>query len=220
VDYLIESLINPSAKIKEGYHTVMVTTKDGKVTTGGMVTDGAEELVIRDPANQMIKIAKSNVASSQMIPASMMPPGLTASLRQDEFVDLVKFLSELGREGAFKTPANKFIRNWRTMGTMDQATIDHIRHVGLPALSDAKFDYPWEPKLSMVNGDLPIAEAAVPVKMYPWFPRIAQCKLKQASPGKVKLKLSHTKGILIVVDGAGDLATFRVEITEGAAVVE
>jgi putative heme-binding domain-containing protein len=249
VDYLIESLINPSAKIKEGYHTVMVTTKDGKVTTGGMVTDGADELVIRDPANQMIKIAKSSIASSQMIPASMMPPGLTASLRQDEFIDLVKFLSELGREGPYKTPTAKYVRNWRTMGVMDQPKIDHTRHVGLPALNDASYPYPWEPRYSLVNGDLPIGEAPVPFKMYPWFPRIAQFRLKQASAGKVKLKLSHTKGILIVADdkllpetpevlelslspgshsitvvaqreGAGDLASLRVEILEGATVVE
>jgi putative heme-binding domain-containing protein len=249
VDYLIESLLNPSAKIKEGYHTVLVTLKDGKVTTGGMVTDGAEEIVIRDPANQLIKIAKSNVASSQMIPTSMMPPGLTASLRQDEFVDLVKFLSELGREGDFKTPPNKYVRNWKTMGVMQQADIDHVRHVGLHALSEKGYNYPWEPKYSRVNGDLPLSELPVPVKMYPWFPRIAQFSLKSAEAGKVKLKLSHTQGILVVAadkllaettaemvldlkagstpvtiiaqrEGAGDLQNLRIEILEGIAVVE
>jgi putative heme-binding domain-containing protein len=99
VDYFIESLLEPSKKIKEGYHMVIVSKKDGGVVSGGLVNDGAEELTIRDPANQIVKVAKSAIASRQMSPVSMMPPGMTASLREDEFVDLVRFLSELGREG-------------------------------------------------------------------------------------------------------------------------
>ena len=30
-DYLVESLLYPNAKIKEGYHSVLIATKDGKV---------------------------------------------------------------------------------------------------------------------------------------------------------------------------------------------
>ncbi|MBL9117992.1 MAG: hypothetical protein JNJ83_23490 [Verrucomicrobiaceae bacterium] len=200
VDYLIESLINPNAKIKEGYHMVMVTTKDNQIISGGLVTDGAEELVIRDPANQIRKVAKSNVASKAISPASMMPPGLTASLRQDEFIDLVRFLSELGREGAYKISPKRYVRSWKGMGPMDQATIDHIRHVGLHALNNKADKYPWQPIYSTVDGKLPLTELPVPVKMYPWFPKIAQFGLKLDSPGKVKLALSETKGVIIVVD--------------------
>ena len=250
VDYLIESLLNPSAKIKEGYHMVIVTTKDGKVVSGGMVTDGAEEIVIRDPANQMITLAKSNVASKQISPASMMPPGLTASLREDEFVDLVRFMSELGREGDYKTPANRYVRNWRVMGAMTQDTVDHIRHVGLHALHDVKHPYPWEVRFSAVDGSLPLNETVAAAKMYPWFPKIARFGLKLEAAGKVKLGLSETKGVVMVVNDAQvqelkpemelDLKagsnlisllitrdnptlqeqSIRVEILEGAAVVE
>ncbi len=250
VDYLIESLLNPSAKIKEGYHMVIVTTKDGKVVSGGMVTDGAEELVIRDPANQMITIAKSNVASKQISPASMMPPGLTASLREDEFVDLVRFMSELGREGAYKTPPNRYVRNWRVMGAMTQETVDHIRHVGLHALHEDGHPYPWEGRFSTVDGGLPLNESVAAARMYPWFPKIARFDLKMDAAGKVKLGLSETKGVVMVVNDSQvqelkpemelDLKagsnlisllvtrdnpelqekSIRVEILEGAAVVE
>jgi putative heme-binding domain-containing protein len=200
VDYLIESLINPNAKIKEGYHMVMVTTKDNQIISGGLVTDGAEELIIRDPANQIHKVAKANVASKTISPASMMPPGLTASLRQDEFIDLVRFLSELGREGAYKISPKRYIRTWKGMGVMDQGTIDHIRHVGLPALNNKADKYPWQIIYSTVDGKLPLTELPVPLKMYPWFPKIAQFSLKLDSPGKVKLALSETKGVIVVVD--------------------
>lgn len=247
VDYLIESLLNPTAKIKEGYHMTMVTTKDGQVIAGGVAQDGSDELVIRDATNQMHKVAKANIAQKTISPVSMMPPGLTASLREDEFLDLVRFLSELGREGAYKTPANHYIRTWRTMGVMEQADIDHVRHVGLFALNDRNYKYPWEYKTSLVSGDLPLAEMPVPVKMYPWFPRIAQCDLEMPAAGQVKLKLSATKGIIVTVGekiiqevtedlpldlpagkstvtfvltrAAGELPGFKVEIVDGPAKV-
>ena len=247
VDYLIESLLNPSAKIKEGYHMVIVTQKDGQVISGGLVQDG-DELIIRDPANQMHKVAKANIASKVLSPASMMPPGLTASLRQDEFIDLISFLSRLGKEGAYKIAPNKFVRTWKTMGVMEQETIDQVRHGGLPLLNDATKPFPWQTTLSTVDGNLPLLKLPVPVKMYPWFPRIAQFGLKLTSDGKIKLGLSETKGVVVVVDqnelkelkpeleldlkagshrvtvlvtrDAGELKTFRVELLDGAAVLE
>ena len=247
VDYLIESLLNPTAKIKEGYHMTMVTTKDGGVFAGGIAQDSSDELVIRDAANQMHKIAKANIAQKTISPVSMMPPGLTASLREDEFLDLVRFLSELGREGPYKTPANRYIRTWRTMGVMEQVDVDHIRHVGLFALNDRAYKYPWEMKLSLVNGNIPLEELPVPGRMYPWFPRIAQCDLEMPAAGKVKLKLSATKGVLVAVGDkmvqevtdeltldlpagkttvsfvitreAGELGGFSVEILDGPAKV-
>jgi hypothetical protein len=203
---------------------------------------------IRDPANQMHKIAKANIASRVMSPASMMPPGLTASLRQDEFVDLISFLSRLGTEGAYKIAPNKYVRTWKTMGVMEQATIDQVRHTGLQLLNDSSQPFPWTLTYSTVDGNLPLLELPVPVKMYPWFPRIAQFGLKLTSDGKVKLGLSETKGVVVVVDqnelkelkpeleldlkagshrvtvlvtrDAGELKTFRVELLDGAAVLE
>ena len=246
VDYLIESLLEPSKKIKEGYHMVIVSKKDGGVISGGLVNDGAEELTIRDPANQIVKVAKSAIAKREMSPVSMMPPGMTASLREDEFIDLVRFLSELGREGAYKTQPNRYIRTWKAMGKMEQKDIDHVRHVGSFALNDEKYAYPWQIALSQVNGDLPLADLPAAQKMYPWFPKIVQFGLKMDSAGKIKLGFSTVKGIVVAVDGeelkelnpqqdlelkvgphrvsvlvtrdAGDLAAFRVEILDGATV--
>lgn len=248
IDYLIESILNPSAKIKEGYHMIVVTKKDGQVVSGGLVQDGNDELVIRDPANQLQKVAKGEIASRVMSPVSMMPPGLTASLREDEFLDLVSFLSQLGKEGAFKIAPNKYVRTWKTMGPMEQADIDHVRHDGLPNLNDRNYKFPWLLSYSQVNGELPLADLPAAAKMYPWFPKIAQFGLKLAGDGKVKLGISETKGVIVVVDkeevkdlkpafdldlkagshlvtvlvtrDAGDLKALKVELVEGAATLE
>ncbi len=247
VDYLIESILNPTAKIKEGYHMTMVTTKDGQVYAGGVAQDGADELVIRDAGNNLHKIAKNTIVKKEISPVSLMPPGLTASLREDEFLDLVRFLSELGREGPFKTQPNRYIRTWRTMEAMEQADNDHVRHVGLFALNDRTYKYPWVLKYSLVNGDIPLDELPVAARMYPYFPRIAQCDLEMPAAGKVKLKLSAAKGVYVAVNDAtikevteeltldlpagksvvsfvvareaGDLPGFRVEILDGPAKV-
>ena len=248
VDYLIESILNPSAKIKEGYHMIVVTKKDGQVVSGGLVQDGNEELVIRDPANQMQKVAKSQIASRVISPVSMMPPGLTTSLREDEFLDLVSFLSNLGKEGAFKIAPNKYVRTWRTMGVMEQADIDHVRHDGLPNLNDHSYKFPWQLTYSTVNGELPLTELPAAAKMYPWFPKIAQFGLKLTGNGKVQLGINETKGVIVVVDNeeikdlkktidldlkAGshlvtvvvtrenvELQSLRVELLQGAAELE
>jgi len=245
VDYLIESLLEPSKKIKEGYHMVIITTTDGAVVSGGLVQDGQAEVVIRDPANQLHKVPKAKIASRVMSPASMMIPGLTASLREDEFVDLVRFLSELGKEGDYKIKTNRFVRTWKVMGTMEQADIDFVRHTGLQALNDAGHAFPWQLTYSKVSGDLPLDELVPSAKMYPWFPKIGQFGLKLDGAGKVKLGLNETKGVVVVVGekilkspestlaldlpagrttvsvlatrDAGDLKNLRVELLEGAA---
>ncbi|SFH93669.1 PVC-type heme-binding CxxCH protein [Planctomicrobium piriforme] len=111
-DYIVQSLLDPSAKIKEGYHTVTVATTDGKVVNGVMVREGADELVLRDAQNREVAIPKGDIDERVNSPTSMMPADLIAKLPRDEFVDLVAFLSSLGKEGPFKIPQNRFVRKW------------------------------------------------------------------------------------------------------------
>ena len=77
----------------------------------------------------MIKVAKADVKSKVISPVSLMPPGLTSSLREDEFVDLVRFLSELGQEGDFKVDSRPVIRNWMALQPTDRIRSE-IGHYG------------------------------------------------------------------------------------------
>lgn len=84
----------------------------------------------------------------------MMPPGLTASLREDEFVDLVRFLSELGKEGDFKTEPKPFIRNWKVL-TNHAHPSDQIRDKEAAIFAKPSKDDQWaESFYSRVNGEL------------------------------------------------------------------
>ena len=112
VDYIIESLLQPSAKIKEGYHTVSVITTDGGALSGTLVREGGGVVVLRDATGKEIEVPEAKVQQKIVVPVSMMPPMLTASLRRDQFVDLVAFMAALGREGDFKAPSDAFIRRY------------------------------------------------------------------------------------------------------------
>ena len=94
---LLESLLNPSTDIKQGYQTVIVTTRDKAVVAGLMQRKTGEAHLIRDPAGKIVSIPNADVARLDSSPVSLMPPGLTASLRRDELVDLMKLLTSLGK---------------------------------------------------------------------------------------------------------------------------
>ena len=110
VDYIIDSLLDPAKKIKEGYHTTVITTKRGEVITGGLVRESDGEVVVRMVDGSFKDIKRNLISKIEVSPVSLMPPGLTASLRKDEFVDLVSFLSSLVKEGEYKTPSGRYVR--------------------------------------------------------------------------------------------------------------
>ena len=92
-----------------------MTLKNGDAHAGGIVSESKTELVIRDLTGKHNRIAKADEASKTISPVSLMPVGLTAQLREDEFVDLVRFMSELGKEGKYKTTTNRFARAWEVL---------------------------------------------------------------------------------------------------------
>jgi len=157
VDYLIDSLLNPTSKIKEGYHTTFVTTKGGASYTGGVDSETGEVLVIRDALGALHRIPKAEIASKEISPISMMPAGLTAALREDEFVDLVRFLSELGKEGPYKLQASNHIRAFTSL-LPHQRVRDEIGHYGPAIFTEPVASYQWVPFYSRVDGMIPPGE--------------------------------------------------------------
>lgn len=189
VDYLVNSLLLPSDKIKEGYHTTLVTLKNGDSFAGAIAGEDNKELVIRDAAGKENRIPKSEIASNNISPVSLMPPGLTAQLREDEFVDLVRFLSELGKEGDFKTPSNRFIRQWQVLMPHER-TRDDIGHYGQKIFAEDFKGYQWLPMYSKVDGSLPVDEAPEMVGRGSNRYTVARTFIDVTGSGKISLKVS------------------------------
>ena len=74
-DYLIESILYPNRKIKEGYHSVVVETKDDRSLVGVQVSETGSEIVLRDAADKLVSIPRNQV-KRKINGQSLMPPAL------------------------------------------------------------------------------------------------------------------------------------------------
>ncbi len=97
-DYLIESLLNPEASLKDGYALVRVVTEDGGVMVGQLAGESTHALQLKDASGGAHTIPLSQVRERAIVPGSLMPAGLMGQLDRDEFLDLLAYLSSLGKE--------------------------------------------------------------------------------------------------------------------------
>ena len=92
-EFLLESLINPHAKLAKGFGTVTVVLEDGKVISGTVASESETTLVLRtsDGKTRDIQIAE---IEQRVKPQSPMPPmGDVLTLR--ELRDVIEYLSTL-----------------------------------------------------------------------------------------------------------------------------
>ena len=188
VDYLIESLLEPSKKIKEGYHTNLVTLKNGDSFAGGILSETDSELVIRDLTGKHNRIAKADIGSQIISPVSLMPVGLTTQLREDEFVDLVRFMNELGKEGKYKTRTNRFARQWEVLPARSPNP-GTIHHYGAEMFTQEFSGYKWEPFYAMVGGGIPVDEVPVALQRRADKYQVMRTHIEVTKPGKHKMRL-------------------------------
>ena len=98
---IVEELLWPNRQIKEGFSVVQVVTTDGKILQGYERTNRAgpesSDLVIEDPATGKLTTISKQDIEEKRITGSPMPTGLTALLSENQLLDLIQYLTELGR---------------------------------------------------------------------------------------------------------------------------
>ena len=116
-DYIIESIVNPAAKVKEGYHAFSFTMKDGSEAIGIPSRETPQEQFIRTIAGEQglpkVNIVSKKLAEGAPSGSSLMPVGLTAAWSDRERLNLYAFLMELGRPGPFDASKNNVARVWQ-----------------------------------------------------------------------------------------------------------
>ncbi|HEV7926438.1 MAG TPA: PVC-type heme-binding CxxCH protein [Verrucomicrobiae bacterium] len=115
-DALYEAILDPSAGIAFGYENWQITLKSGDDLNGIVVSDTADELIIKDAKAIPTHIKKSDIVSRRQLKLSLMPAGLQQAMSTQDLVDLVEYLSSLkkataqhgveGATGALTSPAN------------------------------------------------------------------------------------------------------------------
>ena len=92
LEKVMESMLDPSKEIKEGYQTYVATTKNGLTVSGLKVSQTAKELILRDPTGKDVRIAADDLEGVIASKKSLMPDDVVRHLSFGEFIDLVAFL--------------------------------------------------------------------------------------------------------------------------------
>ena len=88
---ILESVVEPNAKVSAGFGTTSVTRKDGSSVTGLQKEDTPEKLVLQTGDGALVVIPRADV-QAQVPPLSVMPP-MGFILSPAELRDVVEFLS-------------------------------------------------------------------------------------------------------------------------------
>jgi quinoprotein glucose dehydrogenase len=92
VEKILETIIEPSKEIKEGYQSYRATTNAGTVVTGLKISETPMEVVIREATGRDIRIAKSDLEDLSASRVSLMPENAISQLSYEQLLDLVAFL--------------------------------------------------------------------------------------------------------------------------------
>src|SRR5262249_49372403 len=74
--HLIESVLDPSAEILQGYHTTVIETRSGRVVTGVVKSETATALTLLDAEGKSVAVAPADVERREVSRVSLMPEGL------------------------------------------------------------------------------------------------------------------------------------------------
>lgn len=211
-DYLVESLRIPNKAVKEGYHALRVVTDDDKVFLGIKLRETDSELVLRTPEDKEISIPVKSIAEKGNT-RSLMPDGLTDPLTRQEFADLTRFLSELGKIGPYAPNRSRLVRRWQAVEPMKE-NLSLIRRNRAAVAAEPHAALVWSPLYSRVAGELPLEEVPKFVMWDGAEPMsIVRCQLDVTTAGPVKLKLDSAEGIVLYA-GANPVAVQAETVLE------
>ena len=206
--YMVESILEPNKSIAEHYENMMIATRDGMMRMGVISFKSETEVVFRDAAQagKEVRIPAKSIAKMRPLP-SLMPESLADQLQnRQEFLDLARFVSLLGRPGPYANDESPVIRKWRIVSGIGAPRQD----MESPPSEDA----PWLPAFSMVNGELPAGDLDMGNLVY------ARGFVNVQVPGKVKLKLNDARGLKLWLDGkeVSDLAA-PIELVKSRRII-
>ncbi|HKA05671.1 MAG TPA: PVC-type heme-binding CxxCH protein [Gemmataceae bacterium] len=198
VDYLVESILIPNKAVKEGYHALRVTTLDNKVFVGIKTREADGKLYLRDSEDKEIAIPEKDIDEKTQS-RSLMPDGLADQMTRQEFVDLVRFLSELGKVGPYAPNKARFVRRWQVIEP-SRDNIFKIQRARAAAVVETPDAFTWTSTYSKASGEFPLDSLP---KLVVWQGSepfgLLRGQLDVTTGGPVKLKINGTGGLTLWV---------------------
>jgi putative heme-binding domain-containing protein len=216
-DYIINSILTPDQSIKEQFHTLVLLTSDGHVFQG-IVTDKDDQRIVLREANGALRIVPVESIEDQKPGGSLMPKGLVNLMTRSEFVDLVRFLSELGKPGPYAIRSTPTLQRWRVLKPLPE---DLAGAVPSPDLLKAQvLEAPpkrWISAYAKADGTLPLNEPPVATGIGAKVVYL-QGEIDVSSAGPIQVQLDSAAGVNFWVDDRQapvDSARFATSLSPG-----
>ncbi len=91
-EQIIRSIIWPNEEISKGYETIVVLDSDGISTSGFILEETDEKIVLGIKDGKTKEILKDDIEDQNNMKASSMPEGLAETISPTEFVNLLAFM--------------------------------------------------------------------------------------------------------------------------------
>src|SRR5262249_38276159 len=146
----------------EEYLPRTFATDSGQIVNGIVLERTKQHVLLKDATGKKIKLAAADI-EEETKGKTLMPEGVTRVLTKGELLDLIRFVSELGKPGPYAIPTATTVQRWRKLRTIGddlKAGIPNrevVRQRLLGVGPDA-----WEPVFSLVSGTLPLDELRKP----------------------------------------------------------
>jgi putative membrane-bound dehydrogenase-like protein len=92
VDFLVTSVVDPSAVIRKEYLTYVVATSDGRVLSGLMAESTPKTVTLLDDKDQRTVLDRRNIEAFKPSAQSLMPEGILDPLSDQDIRDLFGYL--------------------------------------------------------------------------------------------------------------------------------
>jgi putative membrane-bound dehydrogenase-like protein len=96
LDFLLQSLVDPSAVVRKEYQAQAVATKDGRVLNGLVVEENDRAITLFDAQQQRTVLPRAEIEEMRPSAVSLMPEGVLDTLAEDQVRDLFKYLQSPG----------------------------------------------------------------------------------------------------------------------------
>jgi putative membrane-bound dehydrogenase-like protein len=96
LDFLLTSLVDPSASIRKEYQSQTVALADGRILDGLVVEENDQTIALINTNRQRTTVPRSQVEDMKPSDVSLMPEGLLDKLSEPQIRDLFKYLQSGG----------------------------------------------------------------------------------------------------------------------------
>ncbi len=96
LDFLMTSLVDPSALVRKEYQSQTVALKDGRLVSGLIVDENDRLLTVIDGNRQKTAISRQSVEAIKPSAVSLMPEGLLDKLTEPQIRDLFRYVQSSG----------------------------------------------------------------------------------------------------------------------------